>query len=243
LADRIVFQNEANRDRLYPDLVRRYANKIRMLREGIDLQQVEQGANGVTQTLKQEIKWRPGRLNLIMLSRLTHLKGSHVLLEAMVQVQQALPDVAVYLVGDDSLPEHLDYVAGLKEFISRHQLRHIYFTGWRADRLSILALMDILVQASSAEGVPGAILEAMAMGKPVIATRVGGIPGLVQDGENGLLLEPGDAQGLAQAIITLAHDPQLRQRLGARSQQMAQKFSLEAFGANLQAIYGELTGA
>ena len=243
LADRIVFQNQANRDRLYPDLVRRYAKKIRLLQEGIDLQQIEQGANGVTETLKQELNWRPGRLNLIMLARLTRIKGVHVLLEAMVQVQQALPDVALYLVGDDSLPEHQDYMAGLKEFISRHQLRNIYFTGWRADRLSILALMNILVQASLTEGVPGAILEAMAMGKPIIATRVGGIPGLIHDGENGLLLEPGDAQGLAQAIITLAHDPLLRQRLGDRGRQMAKIFSLEAHIANLQAIFDELTGS
>jgi glycosyltransferase involved in cell wall biosynthesis len=242
LADRIVFQNRANRDRLYPHLVRRYADKIRILREGIDLQEVEQGAREVTPALKQELKWRPDRLNLIMLARLTPRKGVHVLLEAMVRVQQALPQVALYLVGDDATPEHLNYMAGLKEFMTRHQLRNIFFTGWRADRLSILALMDVLVVASSDEGLPTAILEAMALAKPVIATRAGGIPELVRDGENGILVEIGEAQGLAQAIITLAHDPQLRRRLGARGRQtVVNDYSLEAQIANLEAIYRELT--
>lgn len=242
LANRIVFQNQASRDRRYPDLVRRYADNIRILEEGIDLQEIEQGANGVTESLKEELNWRPDRLNLIMLAHLTPRKGAHVLLEAMVKVQEAVPQVALYFVGDDKREIFRDYGAELKEFISRQHLREIYFTGWRADRLSILALMDIMVLPSSDEGLPRAILEAMGMGKPIIATRVGGVPGLIHPGENGLLLEPGDVQGLAQAIITLAHDPQLRQRLGARSRQMAQKLSLEAFGANLQAIYGEMTG-
>jgi glycosyltransferase involved in cell wall biosynthesis len=244
LADRIVFQNQINRDRLYPRLVRRYAGKIKILQEGINLEEIDQADKNVTQAFKQELNWRPDRLNLIMLAHLTPRKGAHVLLEAMVRVQKAIPQVALYFVGDDASEMYRDYHAELKEFISRHHLRDIYFTGWRRDRLSILALMDILVHPSSDEGVPGAILESMAMGKPVIATRVGGIPGLIHDGENGILLEWGDAQGLAQAIITLAQDPGLRRRLGARGREVARKdYSNETQLANLQAIYGELTAS
>lgn len=243
LADRIVFQNRANRDRCYPHLVHRFADKIRILPEGIDLKEMEQGAGGINLALKQELKWSPNRLNLIMLARLTPRKGVHVLLEAMIMVQQALPEVALYLVGDDATLEHLDYLSGLKEFISRHQLRNVYFTGWRADRLNILALMDILVVASSDEGVPTVIMEAMAMGKPVIATRVGGNPELVRDGENGILLDPGDAPGLARTIINLGSDPSLQHRLGARGRQIVQRdYRLEVQINNLEAIYGELTG-
>lgn len=242
LADRIVFQNRFNRDRCYPRLVRRQADRIRILQEGLVLEDVDHCAQSVNQALKEELNWQPDRLNLIMLARLTPRKGAHVLLQAMVTVQQELPHVALYLVGDDATPDHLDYLRELKEYPVTHRLHNIYFTGWREDRLEILSLMDILVMPSSDEGLPGAILEAMALRKPVVATRVGGIPEVVLDEENGLLVESGDVQGLARAILRLARAPQLRQQLGARARKIVQEdYSMERHIANLEAIYQEMT--
>jgi glycosyltransferase involved in cell wall biosynthesis len=241
LADRIVFQNQTNRDRCYPRLIRHYADKIGIVQGGVDLREIDQTAERVTQDLKHELNWRADRLNLILLARLTPRKGAHMLLEALLLVREVQPQVALYFVGDDTTPEHQDYLTGLREFISRHQVRDVYFTGWRADCLNILALMDLLVVPSSDEGLPTVILEAMAMGKPVIATKAGGVAEVIRDGENGILLEIGDVQGLAQAIITLAQDPQLRRRLGDRGRQMAfQDYSIDAQIDNLQAIYREM---
>jgi glycosyltransferase involved in cell wall biosynthesis len=243
LADRIIFQNQTNRDRCYPHLIRRYADKIGIVQAGVDLREIDQAAERVTQDLKHELNWRADRLNLILLARLSPLKGVDVLLEAMLAIRQVLPQVALYLVGDDTAPEYLNYLAGLREFIYRHQLQDVYFIGWRADCLSILSLMDILVQPSRQEGVPGAILEAMAMRKPVVATRVGGIPEVVRHGESGLLVKPEDVPGLGQAIITLAQDPQLRRRLGDRGRQVALRdYSVDTQIDNLQAIYRQMVG-
>jgi len=243
LADRILFLNRTMLDRCYPRLIGRYADKIRILSAGVDLQEIDQAADRDTQCLKGELNWRADRLNLILLARLSPLKGVDLLLEAMLKIRQVQPQVALYLVGDDVTPEYLDYLSGLREFISRHQLNDVYFTGWRADCLRILSLMDILVQPSRQEGVPGAILEAMAMRKPVVATRVGGIQEVVSHGESGLLVEAEDVHGLAQAIILLAQDPQLRRRLGERGRQIAfHDYSIDAQMDKLQAIYREIVG-
>jgi glycosyltransferase involved in cell wall biosynthesis len=84
------------------------------------------------------------------------------------------------------------------------------------------------VLPSNDEGLPNAVLESMAAGVPVVATRVGGIPELIDDGVDGLLVEPGDAAGLAEAMTRLATDEALRVRLGAAARKRARSFSWEA---------------
>jgi len=101
------------------------------------------------------------------------------------------------------------------------------------------ALMDALVMASYAnEGVPQAVLQAMAMGKPVVGTRVGGIPEVVIPEETGLLVPPRDPQALAQALVRLMADPELGRRLGARARELVlAKFSLEHMAQAVEAVY------
>ncbi|MDD5658005.1 MAG: glycosyltransferase, partial [Elusimicrobia bacterium] len=88
-----------------------------------------------------------------------------------------------------------------------------------------------------------AALEGMAAGRPVVASRVGGLPDLVADGETGLLVPPGDAGALAAALGRLAGEPQFAARLGsAARRRCAERFSLERFGADTEGLYGELLG-
>ena len=92
----------------------------------------------------------------------------------------------------------------------------MHFLGFRADAAAVLDQLDVLVLPSWIEGLPVIVLEAMAHAKPVIATPVGGTAELVADGETGLLVPPRDPERLAEAIRSLAADPELRRRLGAR---------------------------
>jgi glycosyltransferase involved in cell wall biosynthesis len=97
---------------------------------------------------------------------------------------------------------------------------------------------------SHAEGLPMAMLEAMAAGKAVVASKVGAIPEAIMDGDNGLLVAPGDSQALAAALASVLADAALRERLGRRARAtVEQHYSLDAVGARLGAIYHELEGA
>jgi glycosyltransferase involved in cell wall biosynthesis len=106
----------------------------------------------------------------------------------------------------------------------------VRLAGERHDIPELLATADVFVLPSRSEGLPVSVLEAMAAGLPVVASRVGGVPELVQDGKTGLLVEPGDPEQLAGALGRLAADRRLRHRLGARGRARAQQaFDLEPF--------------
>jgi glycosyltransferase involved in cell wall biosynthesis len=111
------------------------------------------------------------------------------------------------------------------------------------DAAAQLAHVQFCVQPSNDEGLPNAILEAMAAGVPVVATRVGGIPELIHDGVDGLLVPPGDPAALAAAIARLASDEALRVRLGAAARERARAFSWEACTDQHVRLYEELLRA
>jgi glycosyltransferase involved in cell wall biosynthesis len=106
----------------------------------------------------------------------------------------------------------------------------VHLTGERLDVPELLAASDVFVLSSRSEGMPVSVLEAMAAGLPIVASRVGGVPEQIADGESGLLVEPGDPDELAAALARLTHDADLRHRLGAAARARAeQAFDLEPF--------------
>ncbi len=119
---------------------------------------------------------------------------------------------------------------------------HGLFLGYRADSRDIIAAGDGFVLPSiHSEDMPLAILDAMALGKPVVSTRLAGIPEEVEDGVTGLLAEPGDAEGLADALMRLTKDAPLRARMGeAGRRRFAEKFDVAAMAAAYAALYREL---
>jgi glycosyltransferase involved in cell wall biosynthesis len=241
LADRILFQNQANRDNRYPRLIKHYAGKIRILPNGVDLTAVTAAARKLCPTLVQELDLKTENFNIIFLGRVSLAKGVLCLLKAMATVQAAVPSAALYFVGDTSGAEGQECLNHLQSSMHRPGLRNLHVTGWRPDCYEILARMDLLVLPSLSEGVPKVIIEAMALGKPVVATRIGGIPELVQEGKTGLLVAPGDSADLAQAIIALAQDAELRHRMGAQARRVAlRKYSIQDNLAGLAKIYQEL---
>ena len=119
--------------------------------------------------------------------------------------------------------------------------RAVHFLGPRRDVPDLLNAMDIFVLPSYSEGVSLALLEAMAAGRPVIATAVGGLPEVVTDGDTGLLIPPRDADALAQALERLLADPAWARQLGANARDhVREHYSLERLGREINEIYASL---
>lgn len=117
----------------------------------------------------------------------------------------------------------------------------VCITGWRADIPDLLAAMDIFVMPALVEGGPTTVLEAMAMAKPTVSTRVGMVPEVMEHGHSGLIVEPGNAQALADAVATLLTDEPLRRRLGENARKVAEaRFSVETMVEQYLALFARV---
>ena len=170
---------------------------------------------------------------------MTPEKGFEVLLDAMVEVKRRFPEVRLYAIGDGPLRAELEGRAqhlGLGETVR--------FLGRVEDVRPWLHTFDMVVQPSLREGQGLALLEAMAAGCPVIASRVGGIPEFVEDQQTGILITPGDSGALAGAVCELAGDECRRQLLAnAARERVRSGYSLEGMIGGVERVYERLLAA
>lgn len=161
------------------------------------------------------------------------------LLDAARLVADRAPNVFWLLAGQGPLEQ------ALRDRCRRLGLNErVRFAGFRQDVPRILAAADVFVVASTSEGLSVAILEAMAAGRPVVATRVGGTPEVVQDGVCGLIVEPEQPAALAEAVLTLAADALRRAALGARARErVSAEFTVQRMVQRFERIYAELLSA
>ena len=166
------------------------------------------------------------------------VKGHRFLLDAAPQILDACRSTTFVLVGRGELE------AELRAHATRLGLdRQVRFLGFRDDARELLSLFDVFALPSLSEGLSVALLEAMAAGKPVVATNVGGNPELITNGETGLLVPPGDVPSLAAAIGRLLKDPGEARRLGENGMSRVTKsFGLESMIGGYQAIYDRALG-
>jgi len=164
------------------------------------------------------------------IGRLVREKGVEELLEAIGQVIKEIPEAKLLVVGD-TLASDRDRrtTERLQELIQQNNLEaRIEFTGFRDDIPELLAIMDLFVLPSHREGMPRSILEAMAAGKPVVATNIRGSREEVVHGETGYLVPVNDPNRLAEAIIGILSDRMLAERMGEAGRQRAVDFFDEA---------------
>ncbi|WP_075353713.1 glycosyltransferase [Desulfovibrio sp. DV] len=180
--------------------------RVAVIENGVDLTAF---AGGGGELFRRECGLNEGQLLVGMVGRLEDIKGPQVLLEAFVRVAGNMPQARLVFVGDGSLRRELEAKA-----VARGLGGKVRFTGARPDIPQVMGGLDVLVLPSLSEGLPFALLEGMAAGRAVAASAVGRIPGIVQDGESGMLLPAGDAGALAGALAGLLADADLRQRLG-----------------------------
>jgi glycosyltransferase involved in cell wall biosynthesis len=174
-------------------------------------------------------------VNVVFLGLIGKKKGVFDLVRAVPIVRKQVPQARFFLAGDGDI----DAVRDLALSLGVSEAVHL--PGWVAgrDKDALLASADVLVLPSHFEGLGLCILEAMAYGVPVIATRVGGIPDVVEDGVTGLLVEPGDVERLADRLVALLLDAELRQRVRvAAFKRVRERYSVEAvFEAIRQCYY------
>jgi glycosyltransferase involved in cell wall biosynthesis len=168
-----------------------------------------------------------------VVGRLTEQKGHAYLLNAFAEVVRALPLAHLLVVGDGNLRPALEQQTarlGLGDSVT--------FTGRREDVSQIMAALDVMTMPSLWEGFGLVLLEAMAVAKPIVASRVSAIPEIVSDGETGLLVPPGDADALAAALIALLCDQQRAAEMGRQGRvRLKREFTVERMVAQTEAVY------
>jgi len=137
-------------------------------------------------------------------------KGQRYLIDAAHLVVQQLPDARFVILGEGELREHLE-----KQVHEHHLEKHVWLPGFRTDVLGCISGFDLFVMSSVTEGLGTSLLDAMAASRPIVATRAGGIPEIVEDGVTGLLVPPRDHVALAAAIVRMLKDEEGRRRMGA----------------------------
>lgn len=181
--------------------------------------------------------------NLIgTIGHLAPLKGFEELLWAIAEVIGEGFNIKLAIVGEAIYPNSERYKQNLLSLVDSLGLKdRIIFAGFREDIPELLASFDIFVLPSRSEGFGRVNLEAMAMGKPVISTNVGGIPEVVLDEITGILVPPRNSHELAQATIRLLNDRELRESLGREGRRRVKDhFTLQAYAQRIQEIYGEI---
>lgn len=163
-------------------------------------------------------------------------KGQHNLVAAAAIVLDKHPDTLVVSLGSEKYPGSLDELRA--DVRSRGLEGSVRFLGSRGDATSFTAAADVFANPSDVEGLPVAVLEAMALGTPVVATAVGGVPSIVVDGKTGSLVPPGEPKELARAIIELLDDPAGALRLAAAAgERIRSDFTMTSVVANNESIY------
>ncbi len=158
-------------------------------------------------------------------------KNHRFLLRTWKEIQALHEDTYLVLVGDGRLRPRLERMCAVMG------LQRVVFTGRQTDVGPFLYASDLVVSASLREGLSRSIMEAMATGKPVVATDIRGHRDLVRHGETGFLVPPGDQQGMTDSISTLLSDPDLRIRFGIHGSQEIKAYGLERTRAEMEAVY------
>jgi glycosyltransferase involved in cell wall biosynthesis len=178
----------------------------------------------------------PGRLVVGAVGRLSEEKGFDLLIRAADKLLSEGLDFEVWIVGTGDQREHLERVIA-----ERNRGDRVRLLGYRADMIDLYHAMDVFVLSSLREGLPNVMLEAMALEVPVLATRIAGIPRLVSDGVDGLLIAPGDDVELTSGLRRLLTDADRRRRLAAAGRQtIEERYSFRARMEKMRAVYDEL---
>lgn len=171
-------------------------------------------------------------------TRLFEVKGIGFLLDAMPAVLAAVPEARLLLVGDGPLREALEGQARRLGVAHR-----VIFAGFRRDVEAHLGAFTITAMPSLEEGMPMAAIESVMAGVPLVASREGGLLEVVTDGRTGLLVPPGDAEALGDALVRVLTEPGLRDRLAAACREERARFSLDGYTERLERLYREVAAA
>jgi glycosyltransferase involved in cell wall biosynthesis len=231
LTDRIITISASQRE----DICSRYrvapAAQVDVIELGLDLD----GLLGLDGGVAARDQFGLNREDVVFgyVGRLAPVKNLPVLMRAFHQAAASEPRARLLLVGDGELRLTLEQLAAELGLADR-----VRFAGWQRDMAPVYRAIDVGVLASLNEGTPVALIEAMAAGKPVIATAVGGVPDVVAHGRSGLVVPAGDERGLAAAMRRLAREAETRAAFGAAARKdVGARFSRERLQAEISRCY------
>jgi L-malate glycosyltransferase len=206
------------------------ASRAVTIHEGIDLGRV---AAAPPANLHADL-WLPHHAPIVgNVAALVPHKGQRHLIEAAAIVVKTIPDARFVIAGEGELRPALE-----RQIKEHHLEKHVFLLGFRPDVLSVHKAFDVFVMSSVTEGLGTSLLDAMACGKPIVATTAGGIPEVVADGETGLLVPARDHEAMANAIMTLLGDEGLRRAMGAAGEaRVRDRFSAERMVQDTLAVY------
>ncbi len=208
--------------------------RVHLVPNGIDADAVRRAAAAGRATLRARLGASPDERLVLALGRLSPEKGQRTLLQAWARL--APPHARLVLVGEGADRPALEALAAGAPAVT--------FAGWRGDPHACLGAADLLVLPSLREGLPLALLEAMAVGLPIVASAVGGVPDALDGGRAGVLVPPGDAAALAAALARLLDDPGRAATLGAAARdRVLERYGAAAQAERLLAVYRAATGS
>ncbi|AFL74421.1 glycosyltransferase family 4 protein [Thiocystis violascens] len=210
------------------------ASKLRIVRSAVDWESYARPCD--RGTIRARLGVPAETLLIGVIAQLIPRKGHRFLIEALPPLIEAHPNLQVRFFGQGPLATDLQ-----RHLADRGLSGHVQLAGFRDDLAEILPCLDLVVHPVLMEGLGVSLLQTASAGVPIVASRAGGIPEAVREGENGVLVPPGDVPALRAAIGALLADPHRRRALGAGGQSlMAREFSLDAMVEGNLAVYREL---
>jgi glycosyltransferase involved in cell wall biosynthesis len=213
--------------------------KFTVIRLGIELDERVGAAGEQGAEMRRVLGVPPGRFVVGWIGRMTAVKRTDDVLLAFRRLRELGVDACLWLVGDGPDRDHVEHRASELGIV-----RDCFFLGYQEDVAPFYGAFDAVVLPSGNEGTPVSAIEALAAGRPVVATRVGGVPDVVRDGVDGFLVEAGDVERLAGRLAELAHDPELRRRLGEQGRaHVLPRYSVERLLDDVDRLYRSLLAA
>jgi len=207
-------------------------NKLKVIYNAVDLRVFH--CNYDKEQKRRELGVNENEMIILFVGRLDKVKGVDHLIDVAKNLVKQFDNLKFILVGEGSMYRTLRRkTSGLE--------KKIIFTGLRRDIASLMNAADVFVLPSISEGCPNTILEAAAVGKPIVASRVGAIPEILKDGETGFLVKPGSKQELEEAICEIIQNPQKAEKRGQEAREsVMRKFNMDIVGKNINAFYGRV---
>jgi glycosyltransferase involved in cell wall biosynthesis len=209
--------------------------RVGVIFNGVDFHEVQRHLPDRA-AVRRELRLAEDDIAVVQVARLDPLKDHATALRAMEQASSEAPQLRLFLVGEGPLRDDIQ-----RQVRDQHLESAVRLLGLRSDVPRLLAAADIFLLSSISEGVPVTLIEAMAAGLSVVATRVGGVGEVVVDGETGVLAGPRDHSRLAAGLLRLAQDATLRRQMGQAGLERAQRlFSEQQMHAGYARVYQEI---
>jgi len=205
--------------------------KITVIPNGVDEEEFKDLPEG--ERVKRELGLSPDQKVIGMIARLDPIKNHWCLLRAMQRIAREFQNVVLLIVGDGPLKEEL--ISMIRDYGLQGR---VFLLGARDDIPRILTAIDIFVICSKSEGLPMTLIEAMASGKAIVASRIGGIPEIIKNKINGILVSSGNPEELAESISSLINKPELMEELGLVAKKtFCSRFTLQSMVQSYEDIY------